>query len=359
MLQGMAYYLEHGSRSTRVQPSWCDRQDCEFMPYRFTATGELPEAWQLYGICNHRRSCRYETGWPNESAPKMEAHQVQPVPYQRPLQVGSIPYNEVRKSQRSRDAIATLIEATVDRNHYKAWMRKRNNGSANPEWLRLLQAATWKDEAIPFDPVTLFWYIDREGTVRSAKQVQYDVTIERRFHRSWTMSRAKQVHPRFIHKQRRIEYSSILYGLQHVPKDAELVFVVESEKTAELMRANAPDLHVVATGGRDLLKAETLTDIAHAHIVLIPDMDVIVDHMNNEKKRKNWIQFAAVHNGVKLECSPHPFSVECWHTWHESAPKPVNDKDDIGDVLQMFHRSDMVGKRAYLENWKKSSESQQ
>jgi hypothetical protein len=122
--KGLPYYLEHGNRSTRKQPNWCSRQDCEFMPYRITATGELPEGWQKFGRCNHTQSCGYRTGWPNAAAPLPDPEQYRPQPYVKQVQTKFLDAKLFNRSVKQLDHIASCVKMHTRKDLFRKWWKR-------------------------------------------------------------------------------------------------------------------------------------------------------------------------------------------------------------------------------------------
>ena len=159
--KGLPYYLEHGNRSTRKQPNWCSRQDCEFMPYRITATGELPEGWQKFGRCNHTQSCGYRTGWPNAAAPLPDPEQYRPQPYVKQVQTKFLDAKLFNRSVKQLDHIASCVKMHTRKDLFRKWWKRRSCGAANPDWIKFLQSVEWSKEEIISSETVLFWYVDR------------------------------------------------------------------------------------------------------------------------------------------------------------------------------------------------------
>jgi hypothetical protein len=346
--KGLPYYLEHGNRSTRKQPNWCSRQDCEFMPYRITATGELPEQWQAFGICNHSKSCGYSTKWPNEAAPLPDPTQYRPEPYVRKVQTKFLPRKQHKKSVKQLDHIASIVQMHTRDDLFRKWWSRRSCGAVDPDRIKFLNFVEWSRGEIVSSDAVLFWYVDREWNVHTAKHVQYNFDKDNRFNPKPTANRSKDGGLFYLHKGEGLDYVPCLYRLQFIPKDVERVYVVESEKTAELLAASFPDLHFVATGAKDNLKDELLADLAGAHIVLIPDLDVITAHDEGRSNGTNWVKFANDRDGLHSERFGAKYSISVLTEWRHRTPHPVEGSDDIGDALQMFHPHDMKGRRALL-----------
>ena len=167
--------------------------------------------------------------------------------------------------------------------------------------------------------VQLFLYRDMHGRFCQAKAQEYEVRADDRMLGGYTIKRTKRILR--LEKQHGVDYTPpMLYRLMHTA-GASTVYVVESEKTAELWAMKMRDLHVVATGGASNLDnlRIMLRPIKGKRVVLLPDMD----------KREAWSEDA--HNLATYY--GHDCTVgEWWHT-HESQ---LGDKDDVGDLLQML-----------------------
>jgi hypothetical protein len=69
------------------------------------------------------------------------------------------------------------------------------------------------------------------------------------------------------------ELKQCLYGL-HSVGDCETVYIVESEKTAIIMKAAMPEIAVIATGGVGNLNSVLMMPIAKKRVRLLPDADL-------------------------------------------------------------------------------------
>jgi len=130
---------------------------------------------------------------------------------------------------------------------------------------------TYKISATP-NEATIFWYIDRYGTVRSGKEIYY----QRNGHRDKTkFPPVKWAHTdsRFCTKRTGEVLLQPFFGehLLNARPDAK-VAIVESEKTAALMSAFYPRNIWLACGGAQGLKNdEKCKALRKRKVILIPD----------------------------------------------------------------------------------------
>ena len=175
----------------------------------------------------------------------------------------------------------------------------------------------------PFNAVTAttgevyFLYTDALMRVARIKVVKYALKHDARMLHGVTLKRTGSV--RHIHKQYgATDSAALLYGLPYLQRTDQCVYVVESEKTVELLRVKTCHSSCVATGGN--LIAQTLHAVQSWRIVLLPDMD----------KRQEWTKHAKQLSELGLQISV------C--AWWEGYEEHLTPKDDIGDLLQMMTR---------------------
>ena len=165
-----------------------------------------------------------------------------------------------------------------------------------------------------------FTYIDTLGRVVRIKAVRYNIVADQRMLNGLTIKRDKQRKPYHIQQQHGATQSvAHLYGLPYLRKDESTVFVVESEKTAELLRIKFDHSSCLATGGGST-NINVFHPVRSMRVVLLPDMD----------KRDGWREVAS-----KLRALGVDAVVRNWWSDHESK---LQDTDDIGDLVQMLTR---------------------
>ena len=130
-----------------------------------------------------------------------------------------------------------------------------------------------------WDRATVFWQIDRFGSVRTGKIMQYDSQTGKRVKEpvnkiSWVHSVLKL--PDFV-------LSQCLFG-EHLLKDAtRTVAIVESEKTAVIASIYFPDMIWLACGGSEGLNTNKCAVLKGRNVILYPDAGKF-DKWNNKAK---------------------------------------------------------------------------
>ena len=221
--------------------------------------------------------------------------------------------------------------------------RRRNEPDVFTSWFHgLLDAPTFarwsQGSTVCSDPrgpqFVLFSYVDLDGCIRGCKRVMYVQGSEDRFHHGTTYNRHKNVDPMWVNKQHGIEkWSQVLYNLQRIDR-SKPVYVVESEKTAEIGTVWCPKNNWVATGGSEMLREPALRDIGDLPIILVPDTN----------KLSSWTQFAQDLDGQQPDGVSWTYNIQCWADWHVDFPHLIDPKkgEDIGDLMQCFAPSEFV-----------------
>tara|TARA_B100001287_G_scaffold270076_1_gene268347 strand:+ start:5539 stop:6465 length:927 start_codon:yes stop_codon:yes gene_type:complete len=108
---------------------------------------------------------------------------------------------------------------------------------------------------------TLFPYFDELGNLITYKTMLYSLKTGRR---------NKLKYGRYLFKENR--YPIPLYGLHLINKYKDLnIAIVESEKTANMMRVYNPYFLWLATGGSNMLNVNKIEPIKNRKIILYPD----------------------------------------------------------------------------------------
>lgn len=167
----------------------------------------------------------------------------------------------------------------------------------------------------------MFWYLNQESRICRVKIVPYRIVQDDRMLTGITIKRVRELKMRFVHKELGVTDSSpLLFGLPYL-KPGETVYLVESEKTAELLRVLGCHSSVVAVGGTlGRGNADILFPIKERRIRLLPDMD----------KRKEASTLARALRRSRLD-----IEVVAWWEGYEAK---LHDHDDIGDLVQMMTR---------------------
>lgn len=299
------YYLESGTRQYRRHPAWCERKDCEFMPYRRTSTGAIVDADRLcYGVCNHSSSC----GFSNYPAENKEDF----VP---DIQQPSIP---TRKAQRTFADPEAYAKTTVRPCEFQRWLNFMFSTTMLEVWTRQGCHLGAGDSGTVY-----FWYVNRNQDLATAKVIQYRHRYEPRFIRRDTMKRNKAGQHYMIHRKLELDYQRILYGLGYITKDTQSVHIVESEKTVEIMRLALPYTNWLATGGSNNLCEEILRDVSEFDIYLWPDTNCM----------QSWAEFAARWDGQQDVDNGNTYKLHVID-WVDRGSYEAEDGDDISDWIQ-------------------------
>jgi len=322
---GFRNYLVSGTREFRKQPGWCERKDCEFMPLRRTETGELVDEWQHYGRCGHSRSCGYDR------RPKKKEWIA---PLARPIPTVQKPK---RKKQTKFAEIETVASTMVAPSVMQSFLHFFAGESSTAQWTNdgcMIGAS-------PSNPnETIYWYATRELRFCTAKVVEYQQAFEYRFRRKDTLKRNKKGTHYQAHKKLGLDYSPILYGLPYIQPLTSVVNIVESEKTAEMMRLTNYGMVWLATGGKSNLREEVLRDVSEFAINLWPDQDAA----------SNWLEFANRWNGRQDDDNGNTYRIRVVN-WQSHCVERVEPTDDPSDWMQVANLSEWDTVKQ-LQEWK-------
>ena len=326
---GYRHYLESGTRQNRIQPPWCERSDCEYMPLRCSASGELIENWQHLGRCGHQRSCGYQR-MPERKAWQPSAFQADRL---------TIVQEPPRKVQTKFAEVALVARTMVVPSTMQRFLHFISEQGVNEVWKAqgCMVGADPKDEWL-----TYFWYATRDLRFCTAKVVQYKGEWDNKFRRFTAVKRDKQGKHYQLHKSLGLDYAPILYGLPYIQLDTEVVNIVESEKSAEIMRICHPHSVWLATGGKNNLREEVLRDVSEFCINLWPDRDGI----------NAWSAFADRWNGAKDKDSGNAYRIRVVDWSKSCVQHNLSLTADPSDWMQAAHlwQWDEVGR---LERWTK------
>ena len=140
---------------------------------------------------------------------------------------------------------------------------------------------------------TVFWQIDTKDRVRGGKIMLYNCDTGKRVKQPYN-------HVSWMHKQLKLDsfvLQQCLFGLHNlncITKD-DIVCVVESEKTAIIMRILIPNCLWLATGSKTGFKQEMLQPLKEYNVIAYPDKTVYQD----------WNQKVILLNkqGFNIQCS--------------------------------------------------------
>lgn len=240
MRQNYKWELRHGSVK-EICPQCGKRR---FVPYVLAADGKTM-AGAEYGRCDREQKCGYSR-YPSQSvsvkavAAKIEEHKAAPYVFNNDCAVA--------KHSTLLDYALQLVGCVA----YHIWDKYK------------IGATT--------DGKTIFWYIDKNGIVRSGKEIKY----------MQNGHRDKGVFPpvMWAHKDSAFygrytgeELLQPFYG-EHLLKTrpSDKVAIVESEKTAALMSAFYPKCVWLACGGAQGIKNKQKCKVLNGRqVVLIPD----------------------------------------------------------------------------------------
>ncbi len=258
----MRYQLEkYVNPSSRHQcPSCGDRKS--FAYYR-GADGSLPDV--NVGSCNPEVSCGYHytpSDWfrDHPEARMNEGNVFIPKRIEKPVKaLCTVPMEYVRDSMSFRSNFVFFLTSLFSMDEIEALMR-------------IFKLGATKDGSV------IFWQIDSKGQCRSGKIIQYDPDTGHRIKEEYR-DHIKWVHP--ILKMRGVlpddwELSQCLFGAHQLRSErskGKKIVVVESEKTAVIGTAVAPEFVWMATGGLSQLSAERCYDIHGRDVILYPDTD--------------------------------------------------------------------------------------
>ena len=159
----------------------------------------------------------------------------------------------------------------------------------------------------------VFWQVDVEGRIRTAKVMLYDAD---------TGHRRKDVNPTWAHSLTGIpleRISQCFFGEHLLSLHPGLpVGIVESEKTAVIASYHLPECIWLATGGSDgMFKKANLDILRGRKVVLFPDL----------KQMENWQRKAATMRLQGIDTTVYPYLEE--HATEEEKGKGL----DIADYL--------------------------
>ena len=116
--------------------------------------------------------------------------------------------------------------------------------------------------------------------------------------------------------------------------------IVESEKTAEMMRLTNRDIVWLATGGKNNLREEVLRDVSEFAINLWPDQDAAT----------NWLEFANRWNGRQDDDNGNTYRIRVVN-WQSHCVERVEPTDDPSDWMQVANLCEW-DKVKELQVWK-------
>jgi RNA polymerase subunit RPABC4/transcription elongation factor Spt4 len=116
--------------------------------------------------------------------------------------------------------------------------------------------------SIPFG--TVFWQTDRQGMVRSGKIMGYNSDTGRRVHGAISWAHKELGLDGYCLKQ-------CLFGEHLVGEWNGEIGVVESEKTAMIMRIERPDIFWLASGGSHGIGQDKMSVLEGRKVLLMPD----------------------------------------------------------------------------------------
>jgi hypothetical protein len=159
----------------------------------------------------------------------------------------------------------------------------------------------------------VFWQVDVEGRIRTAKVMLYDAD---------TGHRRKDVNPTWAHSLAGIPLERIrqcFFGEHLLPLNPGLpVGIVESEKTAVIASYHLPEYVWLATGGSDgMFKKANLEIFSGRKVVMFPDL----------KQMENWQGKAAMMRLQGIDTTVYPYLEE--YATEEEKEKGL----DIADYL--------------------------
>jgi hypothetical protein len=131
---------------------------------------------------------------------------------------------------------------------------------------------------------SIFWQIDEKGGVRTGKLIKYapngrrDKTSE--YHIDWVHSMLKR-----SKKLKNFELVQCLFGLHTIINNDFPVAIVESEKTAIILKMYFPNINWLATGQKNGLNLYKITPLKARKIILFPDSGCF-DEWNQFAKRE-------------------------------------------------------------------------
>lgn len=180
---------------------------------------------------------------------------------------------------------------------------------------------------------TVFWQIDIENKIRNGKTIPYKEDL----HRDKTKG-ANWIHA--LKKMENYKYKQCLFGENVFSiekyKNAQMVFVVESEKTAlicNIIYRNNPEFVWVASGGYQNITDSAMKDLKGKFFKLFADKDA----------QGAW-------ETKRLQLVNKGYNVEMVN-WQKMFPEgtEIGGKDDIADVILRSDRDALLGLRTHLE----------
>jgi hypothetical protein len=170
---------------------------------------------------------------------------------------------------------------------------------------------------------TMWWaYIDTLGRVVRLKRCVYAFEQDPRMLTGWTIKRDRSTTISLACKDHGVPQGSSvqhLYGLPYLRRSEDTVFIVESEKTAELLRIKTCHSSILATGGSGF-QAAVLYPVRDKKLVLLPDMD---------KRQQSFEK-------VK-DLRAYGLDIRVGDWWSDYAERyKIGAHEDIGDLVQML-----------------------
>lgn len=161
-----------------------------------------------------------------------------------------------------------LVEKTVlgnRKNNFIDFLRTLFPNTIVEEIIREYLIGTLND----WEGVVVFWQIDQQENVHNGKIMQYDPETGNRTFREDGSAYINNIKSRL--KLDMVNAKQCLFGLHLVDENTKIVGLVESEKTATIMRGFKPEYLWLSTGSKGNFKYDLLKPIKHCLIVAFPD----------------------------------------------------------------------------------------
>lgn len=234
----------------------------------------------LCGRCDHESSCGYHLT-PHQyymQHPGQHSH-INPGNYARPIHKTVRPATVCVIPQ----SIAHTITDRCHQSHLERYLRTR----FPQETINRIQQEYHLHSTR--DGSTVFYQIDINNHIRTAKILQYNLQTGHRVKDPNFPNRINWLHCRLMQLgllPRDWQLTQCLFGehlLSKTENQRKPVALVESEKTAVICSAVMPDTVWLATGGKTQLNPDRLSVLKNRNVIVFPDLDAHTYWVNKIK----------------------------------------------------------------------------
>lgn len=296
------YQLEKYKTNNRYKCPNCGKSKV-YTRYVNSVTGE--HAPYEFGKCDRLNKCNYHR-YPSQNIDVTSINYLKKHFNAKPRP------KEIPKEYISKTDYSKLLYKEFERNYFVDYLCSKLGVKNADEVTRDYLTGTGEAGS------TIFPYIDENNNIIIYKTILYDVSTGKRDKTNTKFGKFKYMPNK---------YPICLYGLHLANKYKNLpIGIVESEKTAQMMRTYNPYFLWMATGGSNMLNENKILPINNRQIVLFPDQGQYTYW--NKIMDKIRDRFINIDISISKECE----------LWYESGD--ISEGDDIADYYNNNYRFD-------------------